>query len=78
MAEQMHWTTPEYARMRSALLSHVTHLATQAPNARYGAGDILDAGLALCAGNKFVDPTFRSLRNRGVQVMTPQRYMQIL
>ena len=71
MAVQAHWTVLEYARMRRTLLPHIEHVAPQAPNVRYSAGDILDAGLALCAENQFVAPTFRSLRNRGVSTMTP-------
>ena len=78
MAGQAHWTIPEYSRTRRTLLPRIGHVASQAPNARYGAGDILDAGLALCAENQFVAPTFRSLRNRGVPIMTPQRFLQIL
>ena len=78
MSGQPHWTAPEHARMRRALLPHMEHVSPQAPNAGYGARHMLDAELALCAKNQFVAPTFRSLQNHGVQTMTPQRFLQIL
>lgn len=39
MTGQAYCTIPEYAQMRRVLLPHTTHVAPQAPNARYGAGD---------------------------------------
>ena len=63
--------------MRRMLLPAMSELASTAPNARYTDADMLDMSLAMCTRNQFVTPTFRSLRKRGAETMTPQRFLQI-
>ena len=53
-ARQDAYTEAVYNRMRHTLLPHVAGMASSAPNALYGPGDLMNMTLAMCSQNQFV------------------------
>ena len=64
--------------MRHVLLPHVSHIPSSAPNALYGAEDVLDTMLAMCTQNQFVATCVRMMARHGAPTMTGQRLLQLL
>ena len=67
-----------YNRIRRTLLPHVAHLASSAPNALYGPGDLMDVALAMCSQNQFVATCVRAMARHRTRTMTGQRFLQLL
>ena len=64
--------------MRRTLLPHMAHMASAAPNALYGPGDLMDMTLAMCSQNQFVATCVRAMARHRTRTMTGQRFLQLL
>ena len=64
--------------MRHTLLPHVAGMASSAPNALYGPGDLMNMTLAMCSQNQFVATCVRAMRRHRARTMTGQRFLQLL
>lgn len=72
------YTGAVYNRMRRTLLPHMAHMASAAPNALYGPGDLMDTTLAMCSQNQFVATCVRAMARHRTRTMTGQRFLQLL
>ena len=75
---QSQFNREAYGLLRSAVLPAIGVLASPAPNAKYSARDVMDVALSQCDANAFVAPAVRKMRKRGADVMTRQRFIQLL
>lgn len=67
-----------YDKMCAVLPHIIARFVSTAPNAKYTPQDVLRVSMSLCQHSETVAPTIRKMDRRDMDVMTGQRFLQIL
>lgn len=75
---QKKFSETAYNRICEVTLPIINSLASSAPNAKYTAQDILDVALTMSHDKSYAAPAIRAMKRRQANVMTGQRFLQLL